>query len=240
MCISRVLCQLIQIQRSQLNRLHKGTIMSDQDTSLSDHPLMQLIAFLFNAMTVIAILGSAGLAAAALPGIWRDIKAAKTTREKGYHSMLFVMCWCMVYFVGMIILLAVDAGWWQTDMMKWWPTISFIFLDWDMSHTNSVMWDVLGSLMMVVVAFLASRQFGNEDEGIFVPHDRVFAKDACVEVMEQYNAFLLTNPRLQPEWAKGWNRDERDKRDWQYKYDLSELQDTVRIVHRTWRKQPPF
>jgi hypothetical protein len=211
--------------------------MHNQESKI---PFLNTITLISNLFAMAVFFGTLGLAGALLPVYWKRVKNAVTLRERAYFAMQFTTMWCIVYVLGMILLFVIDAVFFQSELDTWWPTISFTFMDWNMSHQTSVYCDLMWSVVLAAGTAFGSKLLGSEDSlhGDFRAPETNQRTNHIADVMARYRAVLETDPRKVAtfkdlKWA------EKKKLVDAYQERLEDITHRVREVHRTWGKVSP-
>lgn len=180
-------------------------------------------------------------ACAALPHCAQRYRLATSTHEKWYFALKFFASWCFVYAVSLFVILMIDTGW-DLGIAEHWPTLAFIFIDWDMLHHESLFVDIFISLLLPIPVGIAASIFGSEDEicGTYCPPERARAREHIDDVMERYGAVLESNPSTAIAGFCGLPATVQRRMATEYSVRLADIEDRVRTVHQIWHKQSPL
>lgn len=197
---------------------------------------LERLRVLYQALGLLVILAVFFLALASLPELVRRLRNAKDASERTYYALDLAGTWCYIYPVTMFVLLAIAPD----RLQDIWPTVSWMILDWDMSHSKSVMLDIAISLLLCGPLLLARSWYGSTSaSGEYRPPERKLADEHIEDVMNRYRAVLDANPALGSSWP-GLRKSEKIELELEYAARLADAEDRVRTVHAMWHRRCPI
>ena len=197
---------------------------------------LERLRVLYQALGLLVILAVFVLALASLPELARRLRDAKDADERAYYALDLASTWCYIYPLTMIVLLAIAPD----GLQDIWPTVSWVILDWDMSHSKSVMLDIAISLLMCGPLLLARSWYGSTSaSGEYRPPERKLADEHIEDVMNRYRAVLDANPALDPSWPS-LRKSQKIELEREFAARLAGVEDRVRTVHAMWHRRCPI
>ena len=180
-------------------------------------------------------------ACAALPHCAQRYRLATSTCEKWFYALRFFASWCFVYAVSLFVILMIDTAW-DLGISEYWPTLAFIFIDWDMLHHESLDVDMFISLLLPIPAGMAASFFGSEDEicETYCPPERAREREHIDDIIARYGAVLQSNPSTAIAGFGALPVTVQRRMTTEYNVRLTDIEDRVRTVHQIWHKQSPL
>jgi hypothetical protein len=131
---------------------------------------------------------------------------------------------------------------WDLGIAEHWPTISFILMDWNMAHGESLCLDNVISLLLPIPLGLVANIFGSEDEqmGTFCPPERARAREHIDDVMARYSSVLQSNPSKSSAEFYDLPVAVQIRMTNEYRARLADIEERVRTVHQIWHKRCPI
>lgn len=203
---------------------------------MSQSTFLERLRLLYQAVGLLVVVAAVGVAYASLPELYRRVRDAPDSRQRNYYALELAATWCFLYSVTMIVVLAMAPY----SLQEVWPTVSWLLLDWDMPHSDSVATDIAISLFLCVPLYIARYFFGSAAaDGSYRPPKYELANEHIQEVMSRYHAVLASDPKLDPRWP-ALRRAERHTLEQDYQAKLADIENRVRTVHQLWHRKSPI
>jgi hypothetical protein len=202
---------------------------------------MALLGLLRALLPLIFFFAGLLCACAALPHCAQRYRLATSAYERWHYALRFFASWCFVYAVSLFVILMTDTAW-DLGIAEHWPTISFILMDWNMAHGESLCLDNVISLLLPIPLGLVANIFGSEDEqmGTFCPPERARAREHIDDVMARYSSVLQSNPSKSSAEFYDLPVAVQIRMTNEYRARLADIEERVRTVHQIWHKRCPI
>jgi len=168
----------------------------------SENPFTRLLATLYWMASVVIAIATVLMLVRLIPFYWQRLKTVTDRMERAHMMVSLTGCVMALYGIWLTAAMFLTNAVWRTDFKDWWPTVSWIFMDWNMRHSTSVGFDAMICMFGGMLLVIASNFLGTYDEIGFMPPDWYSRRKMRESLRSQYAQLKEQDPRRLPGFAK--------------------------------------
>lgn len=197
----------------------------------SDNPFVRIAATLYCVASVALVIGGYLTIILTIPFCWIKLKTVTRGIERACLVANLVGSSMMVYGLLLTAVMFLTNAVWRTDFKDWWPTVSWILMDWNMSNAVSIGFDAMISFSLGAVIFFSSNFLGTYDEFGYDPPTWYIRRENLARIRLEYAQLKNQDPRRQEDFARQSKIDQVDAM-YRWEKSMHRLEDDCRVWSR--------